>query len=642
MPSACPNFTWLDATSTLQREFTLRLAIQRLPADHCICSTTISPTPFGELATDTAQNRYCSTWASLIAFLINCQGMEEEKCRFHLSPKQRDQLLIYIQYLQDASSELDPKDPESVMDDAVEALTLLSASLFCHEFQGTGSSSSHPIIAYTILSNVRLGNVIANPVHISPFLAPLEYFCRTTIMVSSNMATTEDPPMNFFDAVKIHCKWIKEGENTPFAWIRQMLHLTASFVHGANQMPRFVWGLDDGKSYTFDGFRIYVVEFIALVRTSVQDAIDGFFDLCDTYGLPNHLLFTSLDEVGDALASRTTNYNFARHSTNVSLQDRAKDCQEHMVNSGKFCKVVMGRLVWHPNVIREALKKSEAFLRCLAVALYLGSGQPPRGSELMSTLLVNIDTRVRNLFYSNNSAVLSHFLNKTSFNLKSDKAIVREVCHALSLVLLNYVAFFRSWEATLGKQVGWEANDIEWTLRRLFQLGPRQLNTDILTSQLQQGWRKHVTRYGDRFPGWGTADTRQNAIYVGKHCVRTPAFVGNEGEALLDLQAGHTSNVARNWYGVEGNRLGGDIDPAITAQFCALSRGHHSSYGLTNIPFQHVRFFPRLPSLGCKLTELLISHESHFLNLYLLPLPPQCLFRQINSLPLKYPLRRFL
>lgn len=465
---------------------------------------------------------------------------------------------------------------------------MLSAHLICHELHSTSPTTNHPLITYTILHSINPGLVISNPVHISPFLASLEYFCRVSVMGISYLDSVEYPDKGFYNAVRGYWTWLKEGENTPFAWLRQMLHLTARFVYGSNQMPRFVWGLDDGKSYTFDGYRIQVSEYISMVRSSVQDAVDAFFDLWDSYGLPRDLLLTSFDGVDDDLAVRAVNYNFTRHPPNTDLERRGKLCEAAMINSGKFCEP-RGKqtLAWHPHAIREVFKKSEAFLRSLAAALYLSSGQPPRGTELMATLIRNINTRVRNVFCSNNAIVLSHFLNKTTFHLKSDKAIVREVCPALSLALLNYIALLRGQEAKLAPHVGIPAAAVERMQSRLFQIGSKPLKTDDLSSTLQLLWCKHVTRYGETFQGWGTAGTRQNAIYVGRRWVNLPRL-DKHGEALYDLQAGHSSIVARSCYGVEGNIFGGDMSPHLMRLFCELSRAHHVSYEVIMILFQSV------------------------------------------------------
>lgn len=276
----------------------------------------------------------------------------------------------------------------------------------------------------------------------------------------------------------------------------------------------------------------------------------------------------------------------------VKLQTRAAECLDKAINSGIFCHKIRLKgedlLIWHPNHIREHLEKSKLFLRYLAVALYLGSGQPQRGTELMSTLITNINTRVRNTFISNRRIILCHFLNKTTFLLKSDKAIVCKLCLVLSLVVANYVALLRPLELKLAAQVKvYEAN-IAAMQQQLFQLGSKSLTTPVLSGGLKHLWCKTVTRYGDKFEGWGTGDTRQNCVYVCKRYVQMYEL-GEDGKPLFDLQAGHCSAVAQNWYGVKGNQLGGDIDPALLEQFRSVSRAHHKAYDLESLQFEWVR-----------------------------------------------------
>ncbi|KAG8987420.1 hypothetical protein FRB90_003354 [Tulasnella sp. 427] len=446
-------------------------------------TTVTETTAFGEIVSTSAQTRYSSTWAALITYLINNVDCPEAECRFGLSAKQAAQLAVYLPFLQQDSND-DSK--------AIEALTFLSASLFCHEF-GKDTTSGHPLIAFTILSSVKAGNIIADPVHISPFLASIEYFCRTTIMVFSHIIHLSDPSqVSFYDAAKKLSKWLKEGENTAFAWIRQMLHLCARFIYANNQMPRFVRGIEEGKSYTFDGYRIEVSDIIQMVRGSVEEAVERFFSLWKSYGLPEELMVTSLDDIGDALSVRSRNYNFARHPANVGIPMRSVECQDAIIDSGRFCRAIGKELVWYANTINQVLEESQAFLISLAAALYLGSGQPPRGTELMATLITNIDTRVRNVFVVNGTVRLSHFLNKTTFILKSDKAVVRETCHSISLILFNYIAFVRPNETKLAKQVGIPHGDLERMQQQLFAIGQSTLTTATLTSRLKTQWKKYV------------------------------------------------------------------------------------------------------------------------------------------------------
>lgn len=153
----------------------------------------------------------------------------------------------------------------------------------------------------------------------------------------------------------------------------------------------------------------------------------------------------------------------------------------------------------------------------------------------MATLLCNIDTRIRNIFLVNGTIRLSHFLNKTTFHLKSDKGIVRELCCALSLVVGNYMAILRPLEQQLAKRNELADEHLIAMGQRLFYIGDSPLTTESLTYRLKAQWKKYIgPTIPGLFDGWGTSNTRQNLIYIGKRCIH-PVALANDRDALLDL-----------------------------------------------------------------------------------------------------------
>ncbi|KAG9004753.1 hypothetical protein FRB90_010764 [Tulasnella sp. 427] len=271
--------------------------------NYVACCLVNSPTvviktmSFGEVG-DNTKKRYASVWAGFISMLIKGRAMLPEARRFSLSDLQDSQLGVYIEYLEMET----PQSSEDV-DMGAEALALLSLVLLQDEL-GSNNSAEHPLVSYTILSSIKPGNIVADPVHISPFLASLEYFCRVTVLVLAKVASLDaSEPVTFFQAVVSLTPFIKEGHNTPFAWIRQMLHLTGAFARSTNRASRFVWSIEEPNTYTFDGYRIRLDEFKSMVRGSVVEAVHAFFELWDAYSIPRDLVPELSINIGDELAS---------------------------------------------------------------------------------------------------------------------------------------------------------------------------------------------------------------------------------------------------------------------------------------------------------------------------------------------------
>lgn len=544
-------------------------------------SAILDTQPFQETTTMTTKEKYGASWASFLAFVINGRSIAEDERHFSLTEEQETEIDRYTQIIAGNPTRAERYD----------AIIYLSYALLAHTM-GSSQAHLHPLIAFSILHNINPNNIFASPENVSPFLAGLQYYARTVIFVHSRLLSSPKPdglPVpSLFDAVRAEHKWLKEGEDTVFAWIRQMLHLTGAYSHHVHRLPRFVWGKDDGKSYSFDGHRIKVDSVRKMIRASIRRAHKSFTKLWKELDIPPDILIEDPIDVCDNISDRCPNYSFVRDQRNYTILENIEKIRKRVLDSNTYCKVKNGTVYWDPGRMNKLLSMTEQFVKDLAVAMYLTGGQPPRGSELMATLLCNITGRPRNAYVINGDFVNVGLLNKTTFTLHQDKLIPRKFPPLLSAIIINYITFIRPIEHMFHlHSPNVDESDAQKSLTHLFYVNKKELGTDQLTNHLKKLTLQYL------HCEYGTADLRQQMIYWGMRFVK-PSEKGEEGTALMDLQAGHSTGIARRWYGVETERLSGTMTSDMLHGFLGVSEGHHIAFNLMHMgtirssPAEHV------------------------------------------------------
>lgn len=524
----------------------------------------------GNLAADESFDRYTRVWTQFLAFIVS--GIETSANPvFTLTDAQ----LEAAEFLKDAL------DENRTADSLLPYVVHLSYAIITGPFPST-SPVPPALLAYCVYANATGNGIVADPGAVGPFLAGVQFMIRSVILfraVGRAKTSEEDPErqgpaLTLYAAVETEMPWVSELGGTPFAWVRRMVHLAAKLANSGNYMPKFMWCDKEGQSFMFEGNKITVNEVSKLMKASIKVVHDRAEEMYEALGVPKK--FTGYwTGLRDNLAERNGNYNFTRHSSNIRVTEIAKDALKSVLNSERFGKVLDGKMVWHHKKIRTALQSSAAFLKALLVAMYLTGGQPPRGPELTRCLLVNHAGRIRNIFTYDDHAITVLFANKTSYSGSGDKAIARVYPQDLSWIILMYILIIRPIELVLASYLGIDETMLEQDRTYLFSLLGRLFDSEDLSG----GLRQLVGVCLKEFPkGLGLSDTRQVLTYMSQKTVARE--VTQERVALLDLQAGHTTEIAKRWYGKEEHYFSGSLTEDELKAYMEISFAHHRAFGL--------------------------------------------------------------
>lgn len=105
-----------------------------------------------------------------------------------------------------------------------------------------------------------------------------------------------------------------------------------------------------------------------------------------------------------------------------------------------------GKVTGQATALQRYQASADSFRDMLMVLVLLTVAGPPRGTELLSTLVVNTESALRDLFVSANRMSLVNLYNKTNAITGSVTAVPRRLPAAVSELLVHYLVLVRPFE----------------------------------------------------------------------------------------------------------------------------------------------------------------------------------------------------
>lgn len=240
-----------------------------------------------------------------------------------------------------------------------------------------------------------------------------------------------------------------------------------------------------------------------------------------------------------------------------------------------------------PRPIYGAVRKYNAltlaFLRSLQASMYFTGGQSPRGDgDLWEIRFKNILDRQRNLVYFDESLVYVSGANKTLWKNGRERAIPHVYPKVTpSTQVIRYLAYFRPLEIALVKldPSSWKGDSLYEMEHKLFSC----LGTNLHTTDFSSYMRAITTKML-KLPhhGMGIASLRQVSAFIGIRYMHAKVRQDKQDElqAAIEAQSGHSSDMARRFYGLELEHLPANIAKDVFIRFKTVSFLHHHFYSL--------------------------------------------------------------
>ena len=186
--------------------------------------------------------------------------------------------------------------------------------------------------------------------------------------------------------------WLRTGVPSPFDTMSSLDQYCTTVAYREQHLPVVVWD-PEHKSIAVKGETICLAD-IPKVYSAVMDRAKSLFEQM-TQGIDTSLTFPYSSLVDD-LNDSTPGYSFLK--TPILEQYRFK-LISHLVQDPKYVlRMVDGNIVWNKVSTGDWMRKAQELNACLLFLIHLGSGQPARGTEILSMLFRNMQNVHRSLF----------------------------------------------------------------------------------------------------------------------------------------------------------------------------------------------------------------------------------------------------
>ncbi|KAG9098287.1 hypothetical protein FRC06_006579, partial [Ceratobasidium sp. 370] len=404
------------------------------------------------------------------------------------------------------------------------------------------------VIQFAIFSNVEASGSFFQPGVISSFLARMKYIMRlTTIMWVRDK--NEKEPLGISWMFKHITKTLRSNEISPYSSIYEYMGLASTYDKSGSRLGRVHWVGDQRTELVVDGKTWNIPALRRANGKLVDDIDDGIKQLL--FGMsPSDLgLHLSPDmEIFDRHSDRTPGYSFLTEPQNgfhklaqnlgASILGRreGKDLHRGLHNN---------KVVWNPDAVRHYLALHEQVTEKMALSWHLSGGQPARSAEFATMSLTEDIHRPRAVIMLNGQLVYLIQYSKLGAITRSDKAVAHCIPWALEQQFLVMNILIRPFVGQLVRDMFGEERQLVQE-HALFATWGNRMKPSLIGDRLRWFFE---TNFG--IEGVGANAHRQGVVEIQRKLIPTAADTVSRSLAVVDAQAGHTSETAAMHYGLD-------------------------------------------------------------------------------------------
>lgn len=363
-------------------------------------------------------------------------------------------------------------------------------------------------------------------------------------------ATKKEKKFNLDSTFKTYLTLVNYNSNNCFEELTQVRAICRKIANNTNKESNVISFNKDLVS--INNKRV----FIPTLEIFFKDIIYSLEDI-----LYSKLLFSreqdfnlDLSSIKDDISNISKNFNFTRYISKdqnleaynnfIILKLLSKDS---LINRTliKDINSSTNEIKWKEDNIRELYNNRTKFLELLLLAIYLTSGAPIRGTEIVILKYFNtITTSLRNVLIDNktNLVKIRTTYHKSMNITRQSNNTIRFLSPKLSNILKAYIIFF----IPLYKFINIEHYKAKEISPYIFENKGRVYTSERLSSILL----KESSKYLDE--GLTILDYRHVIIYIIKNAILLDYTSNSENEDLIeDIQANHSTKVSNRVYGRE-------------------------------------------------------------------------------------------
>ncbi|TRM55522.1 hypothetical protein BD626DRAFT_577388 [Schizophyllum amplum] len=414
-----------------------------------------------------------------------------------------------------------------------------------------------PTLATLTLLALRPDGSFVDASGLTGILAKLTRAIQLTAVfeVHGQMSLAKNPSVGFQLQQTEHLeRYVQEGQLTTFASVRSLQHYATAISYSSVNVPRIWWtDTKTWQSLLYRG-RKFTLDHLRRILARVQSDVISSFEYL-TAGVDTDLCY---DDLMDDPRNRDNGYT-AADPLRPALRQRFEEASSRIVAAHGLLDPKTGKL--DALACRKFLSRMAALDRALMLAVHMGSGGPPRGTELTCMMYRNTAERLRNLFMFGTRPCILRAYNKTTSNQQRDKVIPNALDAVTGDVIFRKVLFLNPIAAYIAPAV-WperaeEVSQLYYTM--LFVDFGELFTTDDVS--------KAMTAVAIGICGWALIISAYRHIYIAfaRKLLHHRDEEAEDAEEVDANQAGHTGPIGRAHYGLSHQTFVGADEDTVRA-----------------------------------------------------------------------------
>ena len=472
-------------------------------------------------------------------------------------------------------------------------LDLCYASV-CHHLRSSPWTS--PLLHFVARRGISLKDTrfYEGPEH-SQTLAAIAFGCRLLVLYRLSRKDYDDTRSEsgslYSSLQEIHREYLHDRADAPMGEILSLLAYAMAIAKSSTSRSTIVWGTEEyadtlfykGDPVSSSGVVELAKGVLAKAKTMLNtELLLGAMEKLEPNALELHKLKDDTTTKGNGLS-------FLSDPRNITTLRPAQRSLLTLVLSqnnigAHLCTGTDGNvIIWHHAAIDGYMRHIQEFLRLLAILVNITGGQPARGTELVTLRHTNSPTTLRNIFIQQGEIMVIADYFKTRAQFQRNRPVVRFLPSAVGNLLVNYLVRVLPFAKFLYHKKFTTPPEALDNFIFVNLARDKNEEPDIISRALKEetratwGWKAGLSAYRQIAISWNRRIQSQRGtmgIYDDDD------DESDTEEDLNDIQAGHTSRIARAHYGVRGDILH-ELTPELISQYKAVSTQWHKFLGLT-------------------------------------------------------------
>jgi hypothetical protein len=283
---------------------------------------------------------------------------------------------------------------------------------------------------------------------------------------------------NYESFLELRRKYLADGSLSPMSEVINLLAYGKHIAHNQGNTGNAYWS-EDKKIFYLNGQPISIARFCNMAQSIIADVSKQLWSLLWVQRMEDRLVI-DLAQIQDGMSFTRHGMSFVSRTSNKLTHGLAWMLQRARSEEGGMRLQTLDSR-WRGKRVRQYLRQVDRFLELLLFCVHVTSGQPGRGSEIITIRHRNELLQDRNVFVVDGRIMTVVRYHKSQSQFDKPKIVPRFLPPELGQVMAVYLAYLQPFrEYLIVKVLGGGLSDYVWSDKN------GAWNTDRLTKVIKR------------------------------------------------------------------------------------------------------------------------------------------------------------